>query len=201
MLIDITRTLGSDSLCYPGDPDFEREEIAGDGYTIARLAMGSHSGTHLDAPRHLFPDGRTLESYDMSRFVLPVEVVSCGMANELTPEHLAGVDVPEGGGVLFRTANSFLARDVPAEDYVTIRPDTAQLLIERGVSLVGIDYISPDRSDSHDLPVHTILLRADVLILEDIDLSAVEPGRYRLSCLPLRVKNSDAAPCRAVLER
>ena len=205
MIIDITRTLGADCVCYPGDPEFAREEVRGTagavGFTIARLALGSHSGTHLDAPRHLFESGATLDSLPPERFILPAVVVSCGMAEQVQPAHLDGITIPQGGAVLFRTSNSFLERDALSPEWVSIHPDTARLLVKQGVSLVGVDYISPDPADSEDLPTHRILLGAGVLILEDVGLSAAEPGEYRLTCLPLRVKDADAAPCRAVLER
>ena len=207
MIIDITRTLGQDDIAYPGDPVFAREEFiaksvddeSAAAYTAARLTMSSHSGTHLDAPRHLFADGLTLDQYPPERFILTARVISCEEPHFVGTACLAGLDLPAGEAVLFRTVNSLLPRD-GSGDYVSITPQAARALVKSGVALVGIDHLSVDAADAAALPVHRILLKAGVLILEDVNLGAVSPGRYRLTCLPLKIRNADAAPCRAVLE-
>jgi arylformamidase len=203
MLIDITRTLGLDDRAYPGDLDFHLRRVsdaAADGYTLTEFSGTLHCGTHFDTPAHFYPDGATVDQLPLERFDLPALVISCASADNITAAHLTGIALPRGGAVLFRTRNGSLPRDRYTLNHCAVSEDSAAALVTAGVSMVGIDYISVERGDNPDYPVHRLLLGAGILLLEDVDLRLVIPGPYRLRCYPLKIHGVEAAPCRAVLE-
>ena len=201
MIIDITRTLGLDTVSFPDDTDFSVSRARVDGYALSRLVMSSHSGTHIDAPLHFFEGRETLDEMPVDRFFLDADVITVESTVAVTMSELDGYQIEPWQAVLFRTKNSDLPRERFHENFVYIEPDVARWLVDMKVSLVGIDYLSVERYDDMDFPVHRILLGAGALILEDVDLRSVEPGRYRLVCLPIKTVRADGAPCRAVLWR
>lgn len=200
-MIDITRTIGQDTVVFPGDAAPFVSQTRRSGYTLSELALNSHSGTHIDAPLHFFDGRKSLDRIPVERFFLDADVVAIESQVAVTVVELKGRRIDPGQAILFKTRNSDLPRNRFHEDFVYIKPDAAEWLVDTGVSLVGIDYLSPDRYEDMDFPVHLTLLGAGVLILEDIDLRAVAPGRYRLVCLPIKTHQADGAPCRAVLGR
>ena len=203
MLIDITRTIGLDTLTYPGDspPRLERtDSIAlGGSWNATHLGLSAHCGTHLDAPCHFIDGGASIDALPLERFMLPAVVIDCGGAECVTAEHVRSAGLEEGMAALFRTRNGLLARDVFSEGYAYISPAAAQALVDCGAALAGIDYLSVDPADSTDVPAHGILLGAGLVIMEDADLRAATPGRYTLVCFPLRLHDTEASPVRAVL--
>lgn len=207
-VLDISVRLGAESCAFPGDPRYERRPVLrlqdGDPCELSALSMSAHSGTHLDAPAHFVAGGKALEEFAVEQFLLPALVAAVPEAPAVTPQAVAALDPGPGEAVLFKTDNSTSGRVHRGsfdEDYVYVEPEAARCLVEKGVRLVGIDYLSIDRHDSSDHPSHHVLLGSDVLILEGIDLSAVDPGRYTLICLPLRLAHCEASPVRAVLLR
>jgi len=204
---DISLLLG-ETATYPGDPPFSREmvsEIAsGDNCDLSTLILSSHAGTHLDAPAHFIAGGKTLDLYPLKRFLLHAHVVSTDDDESIKKDSLFGIDINEGDALLFKTKNSLrgLSRQSTfADDFVYLSEDAAQSCLDLGVSMVGIDYLSVDKFGSDLSPVHDLLLRNDVLILEGLDLTKVHPGEYILLCTPLSVKGAEAAPTRAILAR
>ncbi|HNZ39871.1 MAG TPA: cyclase family protein [Candidatus Latescibacteria bacterium] len=198
-IFDVTRTLGFDALPYPGDPAFEREAKEHGGVTVSRLTMSSHSGTHLDAPAHVFPGGKTLDEYPPERFFLSAHVVEAKSERVITAADVNALRLEEYEAVLFKTRDSEPSRAHKPLPWISFSPDAATALVRCGVRLVGIDSPSVDAADATELPVHRTLLGADVLVLEDCDLREVPAGGYELVCMPLRVRTSDGAPCRCVL--
>jgi len=201
MIIDITRTLGLDTVSFPDDVDFSTSHTRASGYALSRLVMSSHSGTHIDAPLHFFEGRESLDEVPVERFFLDADVIEIESQAAVTVSELDGYPVKPRQAVLFKTRNSDLPRERFHENFVYIEPDAARWLVDKGVSLVGIDYISVERYDDMDFPVHQILLGAGALILEDVDLRSAPPGRYSLACLPIKTVRADGAPCRAVLRR
>jgi len=204
MLIDITRTIWLDTLTYPGDAPASLEQVAslerGDLINLAHMNLSCHTGTHIDAPAHFIRDGATLDSFPPERFVLDALVLEKRGEGDVGPAELARLDLRKGEAVLLKTRNGSLPRSAFSGAFTGLSAAGARLLVERGVSMVGIDYLSVERDDDPAYPVHNTLLGAGVLIVEDLDLRAVQPGRYRLYCLPLRICGTEAAPCRALLE-
>ncbi len=203
---DVSIPLQPGVTTWPGDADFEmRSEMrisAGDECNVTSIRMSAHAATHVDAPWHFVDEGSTVEALDLSTLIGPATVVDLGDAGVVTPEVLVAAGVaPKTERLLLRTKNSESWQDARADfkrDYVALDADAARGVVDRGIRLIGVDYLSVQRFD--DPPdTHEILLRSSVVIVEGLDLSGVGAGRYRLVCLPLKIVGSDGAPARAVL--
>ncbi len=203
IFFDITRTLGLDEVNYPGDSPFEAKSVFSiynsDPFNLLQLKFSNHIGTHLDAPHHFFADGKSLDSFPVDRFFMEAIVIESNSDSEITVKDLSGYSLPQNGAVLFKTKNQYLSRDKFEKDYVHLNEGAAQELINAQIALVGIDYVTIESFYKEACPVHKLLLRSEIFILEDINLQSVPPGIYQLICLPLKIFNSDGAPCRAVL--
>lgn len=202
MLIDITRTIGLDTIDYPGDPETELEAVAmvvDQGYMLSKISASLHLGTHIDAPAHFIANGPSIDQIPLERFVLTAHVVQVDTIDSIGPKALDELQIMEGDAVLFKTLNGDLQREHYIEHHAYVSMETAELLLAQGAALVGIDYLSIERGHDEDFPVHRLLSTFNVLILEDIDLRNVRPGRYTLHCLPLKIGGAEASPCRAVL--
>ena len=203
---DISLPISESIVVWPGDPPVRITHALhlerGDEATLSHLDMGAHTGTHVDAPAHFVLGGSGVDALDLNVLVGPALVVHALAADVLSAEVLAALPIPPGTErVLFRTRNSELwARGERAfqEDFVAIADDGARWLIERGVRLVGIDYLSVAPFDEL-FPTHRTLLHAGIVPLEGLNLSSVEPGVYQLVCLPLKIADADGAPARAIL--
>lgn len=190
---------------WPESPGLRTEPLmslaAGDEANVTQLSMDVHTGTHVDAPRHFFDTGATVEDIGLDPFVGPAFVLGTGPAKEISASVLADAEIPGGTErLLLSTPNS--AKPIEPtfdEDYAALTPDGARWLLENlDLKLVGIDYLSIQRYvDPPD--VHLELLGAGVAILEGIRLGEVPPGRYELMCLPLRLVGTEGAPARAIL--
>jgi arylformamidase len=202
---DISMPLFPGMPVFPGTPGFEAEAThslgRGDPYSLSRLVMSSHEGTHVDPPSHFESDGATIDRIDLDALQGPCEVVD--IPASVTRIGAAEVElVPPGTSrVLFRTSNS--ARWASAlrffPDYVAVSLEGAVALRERGLRLVGIDSLSLESDPTETFPAHHALLGHGVLILEGLLLQEVAPGPYVLDCLPLRWRGGDGGPARAVL--
>jgi len=170
---------------------------------VSRWLIGSHTGTHLDAPAHFVAGGETIEQLAVDRFVGPARVLDLtGVeGDEIGADDLLAAGLADEERVLLKTRNSTGAlRDAEKGSWVGIDAGAARLLVERGVRLAGIDFLTIDApSGEVDWPVHNILCPAGVIILEVVDLGAVAGGRYFLAALPVPLVGSEAAFGRAVL--
>lgn len=203
VLHDISVVLGAQNIVYPGDPAFTREPVKAGGEAM-RITLGAHSGTHLDAPAHFFPDeGRRLDDFALADFILPAQVVEVLDPIAVRSDDLEGIETVAGEAILFRTGNSHSGRVTSgsfSEHYIYLAADAAQWCVERQLKLVGLDYISLDAYGDEEAPAHHIVLGNGLLALEGINLAEVRPGRYRLICLPLPILGAEGCPVRAVLE-
>ncbi len=203
--------LGSSVPTWPGDPQVAIEPtllIDRDGAQVSQLALGSHSGTHVDAPAHLVVGGKGVGELDVTALMGPALVVYLPEVTAITMENLQSsfhdysCDLAELPlRLLLKTRNSdrdILAHDL-LPDYVALTIDAAEWLVAQGIILVGIDALSVDLFDDAQCSVHRILLAHDTIIVEGLDLREVSPGLYDLICLPLRIPGGDGAPARAVL--
>ena len=204
---DISAPLGR-SPAFPGDRPYFQEWLEGTdgqkGYSLSSLSMSSHAGTHLDFPSHILLSGQSQESYHLSRFIIPAEVISVYGSGPIMPSSLESCRAAQGQALLFKTENSrrkLMLEPTFNPDYVSLSPEAARYCASLGMGLVGIDYLSLDRYEDEFLSVHHILLENDILILEGLDLCQVADGRYLLICLPLSIENAEASPVRAVLVR
>ena len=205
-IFDITLTVSNALPVWPGDPVINFYRVAdvnnGDVCTLSRLESGSHIGTHLDAPLHFVKGGRTVDQLDLNVLIGPCVVVHVPDATVIDASLLDTLDIPaDTRRLLFHTRNSEIwARgdNTFHTDYVGIDPSGAAWLVERGLQLVGVDYMSVAPYTDTIVP-HDILLGAGVIAVENLNLSGIEAGNYQLICLPLKLKDGDGAPVRAIL--
>jgi len=200
---DISVLLGVEDINYPGTPPYSRELIYslknGDTSNLSRLVMSTHSGTHLDAPSHFIPNGKSIDEYPATAFILPAQVVPIGDKEVIRPSELEKLDTGAGDALLFKTDNSISGESL--ESFVCLSAEAADFCVRRKLGLVGIDYNTIEPYRASPFPVHKKLLYSGILILEGINLREVPPGRYTLFCLPLKMKDSEASPVRAILIR
>jgi len=206
-VIDISVTIMPGMPVWPGDDAVVLQRRAkieeGAHANVSFFSASVHTGTHVDAPFHFLPDGYTVESLPLQALVGPVQVVQLTSNVEVIDAAVLGqLNIePVVERILFKTPNSELWKDPTAPfntHFVGIDESGAKFLVEHGVRLVGIDYlsISPYK---HSKPTHDVLLKAGVVIVEGLNLSEASAGKYTLCCLPLKLKGSDGAPARAVL--
>jgi arylformamidase len=203
-LYDVTVPLSADVPTYPGDPpyrsEFVRSILDGESCNLTRLSMGAHSGTHVDAPYHFLADGATVDQIPLDILIGKARVVEMAALEHIDRADLERVDLRDDIRVLFKTRMSGqLRQPLFQENFVYLTPDAASYLAKVGIKLVGIDYLSIERFGSRDFEAHHALLGAGVVIVEGLDLSAVEPGEYDLTCLPLRLAGAEGAPARVIL--
>ena len=203
--IDISVSLRSSMVHWPGDPPVLVERISGEGSgdaaAISALSLVSHSGTHIDAPAHYLPHGDSIDLMSPEITVGKARVIEIKDSHAVRPEELIPYRIQKGERVLFKTNNSQRVWHTNefVEDYVYISVKAAQLLAETGIKMVGIDCLSVGGYRDDGGTNHLILLENGIWIIEQIDLSAVKAGNYEMICLPIRIKESDAGPSRALL--
>ena len=189
---------------WPGDPELRLHWAAnieqGDLVNLTELSMGIHTGTHIDAPLHFLPNGKPIDSLSLNVLVGEAQVVAIPQdVNLITVDILQDVCEINAARILFKTKNSQLWETSKfQQDYVALEASAAQWLVDQGVQLVGIDYLSiaPFKDPA---PTHETLLNNEVVIVESFDLRLVKPGIYTLICLPLKLVGREAAPARAIL--
>ncbi len=206
-IIDISVTSHSSMPQWPGGSGFHLSRTQrmedGSANNVSRLDTDVHCGTHVDAPLHFVEGGGTVEHLALHTLIGPALVVNLSDCDVITRDLLEASGIPAGTErVLFQTRNSRLWSDPDQsfrEDFVALAPDAAGWVVERGIRLVGVDYLSVQRF--HDGPeTHQILLQAGVVILESLNLEAVVPGSYELICLPIKLADAEGAPARALLK-
>lgn len=200
---DITIPLFPGMVSYPGDPPFQSEPVYSidkDGYGLSMLSMGSHCGTHLDAPSHCLTGGGSVDRIPLELLIGAARVIEVAAAGSILPDHLIPKGIREGERILFKTRNSGLLKDPMFQpEYTYLSSEAAEYLAAKKVQLVGIDYLSIDDSTSSAYSSHTILLSGNSAVLEGLDLSEVNEGDYFLVALPLKIRDCDGSPVRAVL--
>lgn len=206
-IYDISVTISPNIPVWPGEPhvDLERVSEIGDGsaFNVSRIAMSAHSGTHVDAPNHIMGgDSLTVDELDLKILTGRVYVLDLPEVDMITASVLQDSEIPpRTRRILFKTRNSNSwteGKSAFNQDFVAVSKDGAQYLVDRGVKLVGVDYLSVAPFDD-TISTHKILLGAGIVIVEGLDLSHVSQGRYTLHCLPLKLQGSDGAPARAIL--
>lgn len=205
-IIDISIPLQNGLVVWPSDTPLHierRRTLERDGANVSELCMSLHAGTHVDPSLHFVAGGRPADQLPLDILVGPADVVDLSAVARISAADLQAQSLPaDCRRLLLRTRNShYWAQSDTAfhQDYVGLAEDAARWIVERGIQLVGIDYLSIEPYKMAGHPVHHILLEAQVICLETINLSAVAPGRYQLLCLPLRIAGGDGAPARAVL--
>jgi arylformamidase len=206
----VTATLDpSTTPVYEGDApmafQFLKDMRKGDAFTLSAYSLGAHSGTHVDAPMHFIRDGAPVDRVPL------VSLIGAAVVLDI-PDNVQAIDAAElrrhewrgAERVLFRTRSSsrqWMRSATFHRDFAYIAADAAQLLADAGVQLVGIDYISAEQFGAPAPVSHRILLGKGIPIVEGLLLEGIQPGRYDLIVLPMKVAGHEGAPARAVLRR
>ncbi|HEY7291649.1 MAG TPA: cyclase family protein [Vicinamibacterales bacterium] len=205
-LIDVTVPLDAKLPTYPGNTPLTVEPIKriadGGSSNVSTLHMSAHSGTHVDAPHHFIDAGLGVESLPLDLLVGRARVIEVASRKAIAAEDLAAFNLSEDVRVLIKTSNSRLWGSPEFhKDYIGIGESGAKHLVDHGVKVVGVDYLSVEAFKTPGAPAHHILLGAGILIIEGLNLRDVEPGVYDMYCLPILVVGCDGAPARVVLRR
>jgi arylformamidase len=205
-IYDVTLTISPNLPTWPGDPSIVLERVSkmeqGASVNVSHLAISAHTGTHVDAPYHFLADGKTVEYLSLTNLTGRVYVLHLPDVDLITASVLERSEIPpRTRRILFRTRNSeyWKRRDLGFQtNFAAISGDGARFLVDRGIKLVGVDYLSV--APYQDVfETHRILLKAGVIVVEGLDLTQVSQGRYTLYCLPLKLAGSDGAPARVIL--
>ena len=205
-IIDITVPICPDTPTWPGSHEFNlhwsKRLDDGDECNNSHIECDTHTGTHVDAPFHFLKSGATVEKLSLDILIGPAIVAYFPEVNKITADVLKNLEVPAGTQrLLLRTRNSELwAKEIThfKKNFVSLTPDAAHWIVNHGIRLIGIDYLSVG-SYEDGIMTHRILLEAGVIILETLNLYNTEAGEYELICLPLKVLGAEGAPARAVL--
>jgi arylformamidase len=206
-IYDVTVPIRSGMPIYEGDPPVKIEAASslanGDSANVSFLHFGAHTGTHVDAPAHFIEGAAKIDSLPLDTLIGPARVIHLPEdRTEIDPEFLSSCDLENVERVLFRTRNSsFWNGEGFRKDFTHLLPEAAEMLVQRGVKLVGIDYLSIEKFHSGHHRTHIALLSRGVVIVEGLNLSNVPAGDYDLVCLPLKIAEGagDGAPARVVL--
>ena len=202
---DISEPISPRTAVFPGDTPFSAEWVMrmaqGDSCDVSTLRMSVHCGTHADAPSHYAVGGHDIAAADLSVYLGRCRVIAVRGQGDppLVPRQAVGPDAL--GGVERVLLKTMASHDPHRFDpgFTALGPEAARAVVAAGVRLVGIDTPSMDHATSTSLDAHKILLAGRVALLENLDLSAVEPGEYELIALPLKIIGGDASPVRAIL--
>jgi arylformamidase len=208
--IDVSLSIHPGMMTWPSDPGVEvlpASRISeGKAANVSELHIGSHTGTHVDPPLHFIADGTPIDQIAPEVFIGPAVVVDLlHVEKDIGAAELDALELPvEVERILFKTTNSELWREASPsfpESYVALTADGADWMVAHGIRLVGIDFLSIEHRGTPGHPTHVTLLNAGIVIVEGLNLADVEPGSYYFNCLPLRLKDGDGGPSRALLKK
>jgi arylformamidase len=204
--LDVSVSLAPGIPAYPGNPEFELQPVkriaAGGSSNVSKLVMGTHTGTHVDAPKHFLDDAAGVDGLSLDLLLGRARVVEIPKRGGIGAEELAAAGLREDLRVLLKTPNSALWNDPGFHtDYTYLTEEAAKYLVGQGVRVIGVDYLSVEQFKKAGAPAHRALLSHGIVIIEGLNLSEVEPGMYEMYCLPLRVAGGDGAPARVILKR
>ena len=205
--IDISVPLRNGMVNWPDDPPLKIERVLdldqGDRTNVSMVSMCLHTGTHIDAPLHYFENGNGVDNMPFDATVGLARVIEIFDEKSIKSRELINHRICKGERLLFKTKNSIRCwkNDTFVKDFVFISLDAAEFLVDCKVRSVGIDYLSVDGFRDEESKTHMTFLEAGIWIIEGLNLSRVEHGKYQLICLPLNIIKSDGAPARAIVKR
>ena len=205
--IDVSLTLKSDMVHWPGDPPVSIERVRdidkGDTVNLSKITMGVHSGTHIDAPVHFIKGAIGVHQILLDALIGPARVIKISAKDTIKEKELSKQGIKQGQRILLRTRNStnkILYKDTFTEDFVYMEEDAAEFLVSCGIIALGVDYLSVGGYKKNGAKVHGLLLGAGIPVIEGLDLTAALPGNYYMICLPMKILDSDGAPARVLLK-
>ena len=208
MFIDVSMDIEDGMLHWPSDPEVEIDDYSdikkGAASNNSKITCGVHTGTHMDAPRHFIDDGVGVDRFNLNTLIGQCRVIDVPVdISPISKEFLEPINIKNGDRILFKTKNSEWINNGDRNfhtDYVCVNPEAAKYMVEKGVMLVGVDYLSVEGYHvGHD--THKTLLGAGVIVIEGLNLLNVSAGDYKLIALPVKIKDSNGAPARVILEK
>ena len=201
---DISLAIKSGMVHWPGDPAVSvrriKERSKGAAADLSLISMGSHTGTHVDAPRHFIPQGMSIDRMPLDAMIGPARVIEVQDRECIKETQLRKCRIRCGERIIFKTRNSEYWRNAAfKKNFIYISLAAAHYLAAKGVRTVGIDYLSVGGYYRDGVKVHQILLGRGICIIEGLNLSQAQPGNYDLICLPLKILNGDGAPARVII--
>jgi arylformamidase len=205
--IDVSLPLHDNMVQGPMEPltphfEFVLSRSKGNKVAMYQININSHNGTHIDSPYHFVERGQTIDKMPLDKMIGPARVIESKAAVSINPDELATYDVQPGERILFKTRNSSRPERMTKfmRDQIYLSIEGARYLVEKKISVVGIDYISIAGGGMDNIDnTHLVLLDNGIYIIEDLYLSEVKAGRYEMICLPLKIQGGDASPVRAIL--
>jgi arylformamidase len=211
-IVDISLPIKNNMIIYPNNPEVLIEkfsDLPNNSSRVSKITLGSHTGTHIDAPSHTLLSGKNIEIYNLENFIGPCKVFDFSyLASGETikiPDfenalRLQKIKIEKGDKILMRTSNSVRGFDHFYDDFVALDGECAKWLADKNISLIGIDYLSIKKRGSNDNRAHNVFLEKNIPILEGINLKDVSAGKYEIICFPLKIEEIDGSLCRAVLK-
>jgi arylformamidase len=201
---DISLTIEPGMIVFPGDPAVRVEKVKdiaeGASSNVSLLHMGTHTATHIDAPRHYIPGAAGVDQLPPDVLVGPARVVQLPEVHHVEKENLEAIGLKGVTRLLIGTRNSALLQRKEMElDFAYISSEASNYLVDLGLKLLGVDYLSVEEYHKDGRPTHHTLLEAGIVLVEGLDLSGIPEGDYELMCLPLKIKDADGAPARVFL--
>ncbi len=208
MYIDVSMDIEDGMLHWPSDPAIEIYNYSqiskGDAANNSKITCGVHTGTHIDSPKHFIDDGYGIDKIDLDKLIGSANVIEVpAELSVISKDFIEQLKIKKGDRILFKTKNSELINAGDRNfhtDYVYVNSEAAKYMVEMGVVLVGVDYLSVEGYRvGHD--AHKTLLGAGIVIIEGLNLFNVPAGEYKLFALPVKIKDSNGAPARVILEK
>lgn len=206
-IFDVTIPVSEIVPTFPGDPmvkiDVCNSIAEGDAANVSQICLGLHTATHVDAPNHFIEGTRRVDKLDLDKLVGDCHVLELDEnVMAITAQHVENLENVER--LLFKTRNSQFWNEPEKgfrTDFTYISPEAAKILVEKGVKLVGIDYLSVEQFGAKSFDTHITLLENEIVILEGLDLREVSAGDYEMFCLPLKIVGGtgDGSPARTIL--
>ncbi|MBA2650577.1 MAG: cyclase family protein [Legionella sp.] len=204
LFYDLSAKITAGLVVYPGDPHYSMEEVSslekGHSFNLCQMHLGNHAGTHIDFPAHTIKNHKTSSDFPINYLIGPGIIIKVPSSEKtITKEFVSKQPIKYKDIVFFKTSNSELSKHAQfTVKYVYIEPDAAKELLDKGVKIVGIDYISVDDYHDEKLSVHNILLSKEVLIVEGLELGIIPEGRYEIYIMPLNIPDMDGLPARVL---
>lgn len=199
-IIDISLPIYSGMPVYPNNPVVTIKPLKTATSYLSEITFGSHTGTHIDVPRHVFETGIGVDKISLDQLIGPARVLDMTHCEKaVTTEDLKKENIKKGERILVKTKNSLRGFREFYPDYIYLDGDAAEFLAEKEITLFGIDSLSIKQKGNPDVRAHTELLKNNIVIIEGLDLSKAEPGNYNLYCLPLKFVGLDGSPARVIL--
>lgn len=205
--VDVSIPLKTGMVHWPDDPPVKIENVLdldqGDPCSVSKISMSVHTGTHIDAPRHYIRDGHGIDEMPFEATVGVARVIEIHDGESIKKEALIPHHIRQGERILFKSQNSSRCwkSNRFEQDYIYLTKGAARFLADLKVKTIGVDYLSVGGLDQEGTETHLILLNAGIWIIEGLDLSKIEEGKYQLICLPIKMEKGDGAPARAIVKK